>query len=527
MPRSSTRFASAAAALVFTLGAYSQNAAPVVTAPAGTMEGTATPDGKVHAFKGIPYAAPPVGTLRWQAPQPAAKLTGTFSAKSYGHHCAQSNSFADMIFHDPGPSEDCLTLNIWTPANAKPGAKLPVMFWIHGGGYYAGGASEARHDGVSLANHGVIIVTINYRLGIFGFFVHPELTAESAHHASGNYGLLDQVQALQWTHDNIAAFGGDPANVTIFGESAGSFAVSTLMASPLSKNLFAKAIGESGGALVSSVLASETREARESKDSAIAQKTFNTSSLADLRKLSTQQILDGMTTSKAHFSPDVDGYLLPKPVVDIYAAGEQAHVPLIAGWNNDEMRAAVIMNPVKPTSQSFTAQAQKDFGDAAPAFLKLYPAATDADAVKSAGDLASDRFIDYATWRWLEAQTKTGGAPTYRYLFALPAPTDKYHPVAVGTFHSDDIEYVFGTIDSRPGATFTPADRKMTEQMQQYWTNFAKTGDPNGASLPKWPVYKPTDFEVLRLDATTAAAPDTTRERYLFLDAHPMKPAGQ
>jgi para-nitrobenzyl esterase len=518
------------AALAFTLPLHA-DPLKIKTAQ-GTVEGALTPDAKVRAFKGIPYAAPPVGNLRWAAPQPPAKYNGTLSAKDYGNHCAQANSFADMIFHDPGPSEDCLTLNIWTPADAKPGAKLPVMFWIHGGGYYAGGSSEARQDGQFLAHRNVIIVTINYRLGIFGFFVHPELTAESPHHASGDQGLLDQVQALQWTHDNIAAFGGDPANITIFGESAGSFSVSSLMASPLSKNLIAKGIGESGGALVSEALPAQTRAERETIDSAAAQTLLGTSSLAELRKIPTDKILQALTTTKTHprFSPEVDGYFLPESVAAIYAAGHQAHVPLIAGWNADEVRAAIIMNPNKPTVATFTASAQKDYGDAAPDFLKLYATTTDAEAQTSAGDLISDRFIAYSTWRWIEAETKTGGAPVYRYLFAEPAPTDKYHPVAVGAFHSDDIEYVFGTLDSRPGATFTPADRTLTDQVQQYWTNFAKTGDPNSPTLPHWPVYKPTDYQVIRLDGTiapTAAAPDTLRSRYLFLDTHPLKPLTQ
>ncbi len=498
----------------------------------GKLVGVLSSDGKVASYKGIPYAAPPVGNLRWAAPQPAPKFNGLFQAKDYGNHCAQANSFADMVFHDPGASEDCLTLNVWAPADAKPGAKLPVMFWIHGGGYYAGGSSEARQDGQSLARHGVIVVTINYRLGIFGFFVHPELTKESPHHASGDQGLLDQVQALQWTHDNIKAFGGDPSNITIFGESAGSFSVSSLMASPLSKNLIAKAIGESGGAIQNADTPNQTLAEREAVDGAISTSIFNTSSLAELRKIPTDKILSGLTSamSHPHFGPEVDGYYLPKSVAQIYAASEQAHVPLIAGWNADEIRAAIIMNPKKPTVASFTESSQKDFGDATPDFLKLYTATTDAEATASAGDLISDRFIAYGTWRWLEAQTKTGQAPVYRYLFAEPAPIDKYHTVPVGAFHSDDIEYVFGTLDSRPGATFTLADRTLTDQVQQYWTNFAKTGNPNTPStgLPNWPVYKPTDYEVLRLDGTlqpTAAAPDKLRDRYLFLDSHPLKPA--
>ena len=285
------------------------------------------------------------------------------------------------------------------------------------------------------------------------------------------------------------------------------------MASPLSKNLMAKAIGESGGALGSSSHPTETLTEREAKDAALAEKAFHTSNLAELRKLSTEQILAGVSASKAKFGPDVDGYFLPKPIAEIYAAGEQAHVPLIGGWNNDEMRAAVLMKAEKPTVASYAEQAKKDYGPAAPEFLKLYPGTTDAEALQSAGDLVSDRFIVFSTWKWLEAQVKTGGAPVYRYLFALPAPTDKYHPVKVGTFHSDDIEYVFGTLDSRPGAVFTADDRAVSALFEKYWTNFAKTGDPNGAGLPQWPVYKPTDFQVMRLDAHSAAAPDRQRAR--------------
>ena len=319
----------------------------------GKVEGAPSADAKVRAFKGIPYAAPPVGNLRWQAPQPPAKHDGTMVAKEYGHHCVQTNPFADMVFKDAGQSEDCLTLNIWTPADAKPDAKLPVMFWVHGGGFTAGGASEPRHDGASLAHHNVVVVTINYRLGIFGFFAHPQLTAESPHHASGNYGLLDQAAALSWVKDNIREFGGDPANITIFGESAGSFSVSSLMASPLSEHNIAHAIGESGGAFSSSSIGYPLLAKAEQQDSDFAQAAFGTTDLAALRKLTVDQLLAGATSKtikpSPRFAPDIDGYYLPKPIPEIYAAGEQAHVPVLAGWNADEVRAAVTMNPVKPT----------------------------------------------------------------------------------------------------------------------------------------------------------------------------------
>jgi para-nitrobenzyl esterase len=494
----------------------------------GSVEGALTTDGQVRAFKGIPYAAPPVGDLRWQAPQPAAKWHDTLATHDFGHHCIQSGSYPDMIFHDPGPSEDCLTLNVWTPANAKPGS-LPVMVWIYGGGFTSGSTSEARQDGQFLAHRNVVIVSMNYRLGIFGFFALPALTAESSHHASGNYGLLDQTAALAWVKRNITAFGGDPNNITLFGESAGSFSVSSQMASPLSKGLIAKAIGESGGAFRSNSLGYPTRAQAEQDDAAFALAAFNTSKLADLRKLSADDLVkaaEAKTTPRPpRFGPDVDGYFLPQSVPDIYAAGNQAHIPLLAGWNADEARAQVINAPIQPTVASFTAQATKDFADRAPDFLAVYSATTDAEATQSAGDFASDRFIVYSTWAWLEAQVNTGRAPVYRYRLDLGSPGDRFHPAAIGAFHSDDIEYVFGTLDSRQQATWRPEDRALSDQIQQYWTNFARTGDPNDPNLPTWPTYTPaTNWQVMHLNNPSEAQPDTQRARYLFLDSVWSKP---
>jgi para-nitrobenzyl esterase len=494
----------------------------------GSVEGTYTTDHQVRIFKGIPYAAPPVGNLRWQPPQPAAKFFGTFAAKDFGHHCYQTNPFADMTFNDPGPSEDCLTLNIWAPAKAAPGS-LPVMVWIHGGGYTAGSASEPRHDGQFLAHRNVIIVTLNYRLGIFGFFTHPDLAAESPHHAAGNYGLLDQAAALAWVSRNITAFGGDPNNITLFGESAGSFSVSAQMASPLSKALIAKAIGESGGAFRSNSLSFPTLAKTEQDDADFAQTALHASTLADLRKLSADDIIQAASAKTTplppRFGPVVDGYFLPQSVPEIYAAGNQAHVPLLAGWNADEVRSMVTMNPVKTTVASFTAQATRDFGARAPEFLAVYPATTDAQAVQSAGDFVSDRFIAYSTWAWIEAQVKTGNAPVYRYRFDLAAPGDKFHPAGIGAFHSDDIEYVFGTLDTRQQATIRPEDRTLSDQVQQYWTNFARNGNPNGSNLPTWPTYgASTDWQVMHLNVPSEAKPDIQRPRYLFLDSVWSKP---
>jgi len=492
----------------------------------GTVEGESTADGKVTAFKGIPYAAPPVGNLRWAPPAPAEPWTGTRSAHDFGYHCVQSVVYSDMAFHDPGASEDCLTLNVWTPADS-PSAKLPVMVWIYGGGLSGGSTSERRQDGQYLAQRNVVVVSMNYRLGIFGFFTHPELAAESPHHATGNYGLMDQLAALQWVKQNIAAFGGDPNNVTIFGESAGSSSVSRHIASPLSRGLFHHAIGESGGAVASGRAPERTLEQREKADVSFAISSYGTSKLAELRRLPTEDIIRPVMHNNPapNFGAVVDGWFLPRSVAEIYAAGEQAHVPLLAGWNADEGRGQVVSTTNKMTAEGFAAQAATDFPGHSEDFLKLYPHANDQEALQSASDLAGDRFIAYGTWKWLDAQVATGQSPVYRYLFALGNPGDRYHTPAVGDFHSDDIEYVFGTLDSRPEAVWRPEDRKLSNEIQTYWTNFARTGDPNGSGLPKWPKYGPTDWQTMHLDKTSAAKPDAHRPRYLFLDNAWFKPA--
>jgi para-nitrobenzyl esterase len=487
----------------------------------GTVEGDYTADHKVIAFKGIPFAAPPVGDLRWKPPVPAAAWNGVRAAKDFGYRCPQSAIYNDMVFHDRGASEDCLNLNVWAPVDAKPGS-LPVMVWIYGGGYVTGGTSEYRQNGEVLAHRNVVVVSMNYRLGIFGFMVHPELTAESPHHASGNYGLMDIAAALEWVKHNIAAFGGDPKNVTIFGESAGSFAVSTIMASPLSKRLINKAIGESGGALYSSGLNYQSLSEREQRDSSFMQTTFGITKLAELRHISTDDLVRAVsaktTPPPPRFGPDVDGYFLPDTIPHIYAAGQQAHVPLIAGWNADEGRDRAINANPKTSAATFIAQAEKDFPGRSREFLSLYPVGSDDEAFNSAADFAGDKFIAYSTWRWLEAHVATGKSPVYHYFFTLGSPGDKNHSANMGAFHSDEIEYVFGVLDSRPQAVWRPEDRKLSDQMMEYWTNFARSGDPNGPGLPKWPVYAASEWITMNLNANSQAKPDARRARYLFLD---------
>jgi len=484
----------------------------------GVLEGVVSADGKVRTFKGIPYAAPPVGPLRWRPPQPVSPWAGVRRAADYGPRAMQGRIYSDMIFHDDGPSEDCLYLNLWMPADTAE-ARLPVMVWIHGGGFAAGSSSEPRQDGGNLSKKGVMVVSFNYRMGVFGFLAHPELTRESEHGASGNYGLLDQVAALQWVRRNIATFGGDPDNVTIFGESAGSASVSGLMASPLAQGLFRCAIGESG-AFFSTEEPLKTLARAEDEGVRFAESAFGTASLQALRSKSARELLDAaLKLPREHFRPDIDGFFLPADCGSIYAAGGQSHVPLLAGWNRDERSAPTLLGNDPPTVENYVARARARFGANAGAYLKLYPAATAAEAKRAAQDLSGDEFIAHATWKWIEMQLKTG-APVFRYEFdqTLPLPADAAPGAQPTAPHASDIEYVFRVLSSR-NLPWRPQDREVSELMASYWSNFAKTGDPNGPGLPPWPAYGGQDgYQVMHIGASPGAAPDKQRDRHEFLD---------
>jgi para-nitrobenzyl esterase len=475
----------------------------------GKIHGKTINHGKVRAFLGLPYAAPPVGDLRWKPPQPPAKWKGVRDATNFGAHCVQITLVNDdTVFQDSGPSEDCLFLNVYTPAGANERSKLPVMFWIHGGGYSLGAGSESRHNGDFLPTKGVVLVTINYRLGAFGFLATADLAKEGGG-AAGNYGLLDMVAALQWVKSNIGGFGGDPDNVTIFGESVGSVAVSTLMASHLARGLFHKAIGESGSPLGTGLPRTDTLEAREKTDGEWVA-SLRVTTLGELRALPAAVFLDA-TRGMSEFWQDIDGKLLTEPVADTYAAGKQAHVPLLAGWTQDENSSLA----EGMTAKKWKVYADIHFNERASDFLTLYPGDTDEQAARSAADYGGDVFLAFGTWKWIEAHRKTGDSPIYLYHLELAAPPSKFHPGSFA-FHGDDIEYVFGTLDTRPGAVWRPEDRKLSEQMMSYWTNFAKTGDPNGPGLPVWPKYD-MDNLIIHLDSTITSGPSTVRPRYEFL----------
>jgi para-nitrobenzyl esterase len=518
-------------AIILSSGIVSSSSPPFsnqVRTSGGIVEGFSNSDHSVRTFRGIPFAAPPVGEMRWKPPQPAKPWNGVRKADQFAAHCMQTDVFHDIFPRDAGQSEDCLYLNVWTPAKSSTD-NLAVTLWFYGGGFVAGAASEPRYDGENLAKKGVIIVSPNYRLTVFGFFSHPELTKESEQHASGNYGLLDQVAALKWVVNNISAFGGDPHNITIAGESAGSFSVSALMASPLSKGLFQKAIGESGAffpdpphSSLPLMPASETEKTGMQFASQCGAK-----SLADLRMRSADNVLrEAQKTGVFKFGPNIDGYFLKSDPAEIYSAGHQSHVPLLAGWNADEGKMRVLMAPQKPTAESFAIENKERFGDRYEQFTRLFPGTTDQQALRSAEELASADFITYSTWKWLNLQLQTGEAPVYGYQFeAVPAvkPSAMLGTVPAseaGAKHAGEIEYVFDTLNSQD-VPWTPADFTLSNTIATYWTNFAKTGNPNGPGLPKWLQYKPSNrYQIMHLSPTgPGSMPETYRERYELLDA--------
>jgi para-nitrobenzyl esterase len=505
------------AGTVFLLAAVA-NAADHVKIDTGMLEGIAGTDPSVRVFRGVPFATPPVGDLRWKAPQPVRAWTGVRKADTWGTRCMQGPMWGPLVTRDAQMGEDCLYLNVWTTArDAK--AKQPVLVMFHGGGFAAGSASEARTDGEWFARQGIVVVEPNYRLAVFGFLAHPELTKESGGRGSGNYGMLDQAAALEWVRRNVAAFGGDPGNVTINGESAGSMSVSALMASPLTKHLFQKAIGQSGAYFKSpSPGLAEKPLAEKEQDGLKLAALVGASSLAELRARPADEIL--ATVMKASggwgYGPGIDGYFLTEKVADTYAAGQQARIPLLAGWTSAEMGMAVAMNPKKPTAATFPDKLKESFKDQAEAAARVYPASSDEETLQSASDLASDLFIAYSTWKWIEVHKKTG-APVYRYRFnrALPEANGSNR---FGAAHASDIEYSFHTLDSKK-ADWKPEDREAERVMAGYFANFVKTADPNGPGLPRWPEFGKSR-EVMWIDAVSKAVPEPDRARYEFLDAY-------
>ena len=531
---------------VLLLAASAALAADRVTISNGTLEGTGPQPSGVREFKGIPYAQPPTGELRWQAPQPPKNWTGVRSAAEFGPRCMQQPIFGDMNFRSNGMGEDCLYLNVWTPA--KSGSeRLPVLVYFFGGGFRAGDGSEPRYDGESMARKGIVALTVNYRLGVFGFMAHPELTKESPHHASGNYALLDQTAALQWVQKNIAAFGGDPRRVTIAGESAGSIAVSAQMASPLARGLFAQAIGESGsilGALPPVPLAEGEKEGEKMGT------ILGAANIAAMRAIPAEQLMEAAGKQGApRFSSTIDGYFFPESPLAIFDAGKQSHVALLAGWNSEESNARGVLGREEPTRENLEKAITRLYNGDAKAVAAEYVPASDADVLQAATDLASDRFIAYSTWKWIDEAVKTGGKPVYRYYYSHPRPkmTPEMGNATAGlaggvtrrvgggpppappkgAVHSAEIEYAMGNLESNHVYDWTPEDSKVSKTMQEYFAIFIKTGKPSAPGMPKWPEASGDKGSFLRIDVETKVEPDQHRGRYLVLDRLAHQPAPQ
>jgi len=504
----------------------------------GIIEGNYDTKTGMQFYFGVPFAKPPVGPLRWKAPQPLDNWKTVLNTKSFGPRAVQGIVFGDMGSRSDGLSEDCLYLNVWTPAKRNE-KNLPVLVYFYGGGFVAGDGAEPRYDGESMAKKGIVVVTVNYRLNIFGFFSHPELSAESPYKASGNYGLLDQQAGLKWVQKNIAAFGGDPKKVTIAGESAGSISVSYLMASPLSKDLIAGAIGESGAGINPTLAPVPLKEA-ESTGLEFAKKA-GYPTLAELRKLSTRDLFELYKESGRFGFPVVlDSYFLPSSLPEIFDAKKQAMVPLLLGWNSSEIPGAAFMMGPAYTKEAFVKRVQKEYPNDYEEVLKLYPGDSAKQIEWSATALASDRFIAYSTWKWFDLQRKNSSQPVYRYLYSKLRPpladqslapglaggTVKKDqnafkmPEPIGAPHACEIEYCMGNLHLIKDYAWTADDYKVSETMQNYFANFIIKGNPNGSGLPEWPAAKAGDNspDVMIINTESKAVKATDDARYLFLD---------
>ncbi|SFU73520.1 carboxylesterase/lipase family protein [Pseudoduganella namucuonensis] len=469
-------------------GHAAQSTAPV-NVTGGRIAGAHA--GDLKTYFGVPFAAPPVGKLRWRAPQAVAPWKGVRDARGFSAACAQT-----AVWISSPKSEDCLYLNIWAPEKA---GNLPVIVWIHGGGYYGGTASQAAFDGGNLARRGAIVVTVNYRLGIFGFFAHPELTAESPHKASGNQGIEDQIAALRWVKNNIAAFGGDPGRVTVMGESAGAESVTILVASPRAKGLFQRAIAQSGNYAMPLDPGEDgqfDRRAAEAQGLAFAQ-AAGAKNLADLRAMSVEAL------QKPAWAPHpiVDGHVLREDLTTTYRQRRQNDVPLLAGWNAEEGKdlAPEILGTGAFKAANHRELVAKLLGHApSGALLAAYPGATDAQAAASINQLTND-WWGWRMWYWADLQAKHGRAKPYLYYFAhRPAAPAAPCGYGCGAGHGAEIQYVFDQLDQDKRA-WTPADRQLAARLADTWVNFARSGNPNGKGLPDWPAFDGSDASVVRI----------------------------
>ena len=499
----------------------------------GVVEGYE--DAGLKVFLGVPFAAAPVGDLRWKAPQPVVPWEGVRETKKFGPDPMQTDIYGDMQFRGNGRSEDCLYLNIWTPAKYTDEG-LPVLIYFNGGGLMAGSGSEYRYDGGAIAREGVIGITANYREGIFGYFAHPELTAESPYKGSGNYGFLDQVAAIQWVKDNIAAFGGDPARITIAGESAGSFSVSLLMCSPLSKGSLAGAIGSSGAELYPTQ--AQTQEKADCDGKALLE-SKGVMSLAEARSLDADS-LQALFPPRSMKSVVIDGYFMTQTADEVFENGQQAQVPLLAGWNSQESSPMSTFRGLEPTLENYKKILSARFGDMTDEIFEAYGLLTDDDLFSQKGlNLASDLFTGYPTWKWCDYHSRTDNAVyRYKYMHPRPKPSDKMGDQVAGlaggvrpkteadrkdeaqkrklpqeATHSSDIEYAMGNLKTNVFYEWTEEDYAISRIFLSYYANFCKTGNPNGEGLPVWTAMNGQDIApVMQIDVETKEVADETLE---------------
>lgn len=459
---------------------------------AGAVRGEAI--NGIGEFKGIPFAAAPVGDLRWKAPQPIAPWQGVRQTVAFGPACMQGPILAQMG-STAAQSEDCLYIDVWTPAHT-PADKLPVIAWIYGGGFNSGATSVPMYDGANFAHQGVVLVSLSYRVGPFGFLATRELSAESGH-GSGNFGLLDLVAALHWVHDNIGQFGGDPAKVTIMGHSAGSMAVSELVASPLARGLFRGAIAESGANFAppgSFAAAGVPLLAQAEADDKAWLAGLGASTLAEARALPADKLETAQRDKGApRFWPVMDGYVIPGDQTLLWKQKRYADVPVLIGTTSDE--AAVFGGRRTATPADFEKQVRDGYGAKADEILTAYPHASDVEATRSTKNLMTETTFTSNMFNWAKLQTQNGKAPAYAYYFHRPTAADPE-----GSGHGSEVPLVFANEDHRAGRpAWSDEDRALSKELQGYWINFAKTGDPNGPGLPRWPKFQPGKITVMEL----------------------------
>jgi len=504
--------------------AASLSSAPVRTA-SGLIDGQAQASGGT-VYKGIPFAAPPVGTSRWKAPQPVRPWSGVRHASAFAPACSQAQDNNSRTGLPPlATSEDCLYLNVWVPPHAAAD-KLPVMVWIYGGGFLYGSSANPSTSGERLAAHGVIVVSIAHRVGALGFLAHPALTAEAKGHGSGNYGMLDQIAALRWVHDNIAAFDGDPQRVTVFGESSGGAAVSILAASPLAKGLFQRVISQSGGSFAAPRRSRQAQEGgllilpldfAEEKGRAYFA-TLGVKSLAEARALPVDRLIAATgSVLSGQFWPVLDNYVLRGDQYRLYGAGRFNDVPVLIGTNSDEGA------PFVPTAQhaaNYAADVAREYGPFRDAILAAYPPGDAQRNLRSARDLRRDTTFAWSTWTWARLQAQHGRGPVYLYYFDHQPPWPAGPQSGWGAAHAAEIPYVFGTLDTRPQMKWTGVDRDLSETMMLYWTNFARSGNPNGEGLPTWARFTADRPAAMYIDETAKSGPVPNLDKLEVLDRY-------